>query len=72
MSSPEATIVILVNLGSAVTPAVILSMLYPLRENSPEILERTPDVLSTINWNTFFCMIFLLLTKAQYLKIITL
>ena len=32
---------------SAVTPAVILSMLYPLRENRPAIRLRTPELLST-------------------------
>ena len=46
-SSPLATIVILVYLGSAVVPAVILSMLYPLRLNSPDILFKRPGLLCT-------------------------
>ena len=41
-SSPLATIMILVNLGSAVTPAVMLSMLYPRLLKSPDIRLKTP------------------------------
>ena len=44
-SSPLATIVILVNLGSAVVPAVILSILYPRLLNNPAIRLNSPGLL---------------------------
>ncbi len=42
---PLATIVILVNLGSAVVPAVILSILYPRLLNNPAIRLNSPGLL---------------------------
>lgn len=51
-SSPDDTTVILVYLGSAVIPAVMLSMLYPRRLNSPAIRLKTPGLLSTSSENT--------------------
>ena len=44
-SSPDDTTVILVNLGSAVIPAVMLSMLYPRRLNRPDMRLKTPGII---------------------------
>ena len=44
-SSPLATIVIRVKRGSAVTPAVIDSILYPRLANNPEMRLSTPELL---------------------------
>src|SRR5699024_3110816 len=57
-SSPDDTTVILVNLGSAVIPAVMLSMLYPRRLNSPDMRLNTPGLLSTSKENTCFLIVF--------------
>ena len=54
VSSPGATIVILETVGSSVVPTVKLSILYPLRLNSPEILLRTPKWFSTVIDKTCF------------------
>ena len=51
------TTVILVYRGSAVTPAVIVSILYPRRLKRPATLLKSPGVLSTSRDNVLFCSI---------------